>query len=77
MELFLLILEGLVSVFDLLALAADVYSWIRGKDNRVERRNARREGLNVPPRDKWNRRVIVFSIVVIALTATLVVWKWM
>lgn len=77
MELFLLILEGLVSVFDLLALAADVYSWIRGKDNRVERRNARREGLNVPPRDKWNRRVIVFSIVVIALTTTLVVWKWM
>ncbi|HUG68219.1 MAG TPA: hypothetical protein VMM76_10735 [Pirellulaceae bacterium] len=76
MELFLLIVEGLVSFLDLLAVAGDVYSWIRGKDNRVERRNARREGIGIPPRDKWNRRVIAFSIVVIALTAALMIWKW-
>ena len=76
MELFLFILESLVSLADLLAIGADVYSWIRGTDNRVERRNARREGIDVPPRDKWNRRVIVFSILVLALTAALVIWKW-
>jgi len=76
MELFLLIVEGLLSLVDVLALGLDVYSWFRGKDNRVERRKARRTGNDVPPRDKWNRRVIVCSLVVIALTAVLLMLKW-
>jgi hypothetical protein len=76
MELFLLILEGLFSLLDLLAIVVDVYSWVRGTDNRVERKNAKRAGSDVPPRDKWNRRVIVFSIVVLALTTALVLLKW-
>lgn len=76
MELFLLILEGLLSVADLLTFGLDVYSWFRGKDNRIERRLARRTGNDVPPRDKWNRRVIICSVVVIVLTAVLVALKW-
>ena len=75
MELLLLIVESVVSFLDLVALTVDVYSWIRGKDNRVERRNARRAGIVIPPRDRWNRRVIASSIFVIALTAALVTWK--
>lgn len=76
MELFLLIVEGLLSLVDVLALGVDVYSWFRGKDNRVERRMARKTGNDVPPRDKWNRRVIVCSLVVIVLTAVLLILKW-
>ena len=75
MDLLFFILESLFSLIDLMAMVGDVYSWLRGKDNRIERRNARREGSDVPPRDKWNRRVIILSIIVIALTSALLLWK--
>jgi len=49
----------------------DVVSWFKGSDNRIERRLARKAGVAVPPRDKWNRRVIGLTVIVVVLTALL------
>lgn len=75
MDLLLLIVEGLVWLIDLTAIAADIHSWIKGKDNRIERRLARNDGRAIPPRDRWNRRVIGLTILVIVTTAALLLWK--
>ncbi len=76
------LLEGLWSVLELavfladLAVAvADLYSWIRGRANRHERRLARRSGQPVPPRDRWNRRVLWLSLLALTLTIALLAWR--
>lgn len=75
MDFFFLILEALVWVIDLTAMVADVYSWMRGKDNRLQRKLARQTGTSIPPRDRWNRRVIGLTITVVIATAALVLWN--
>jgi hypothetical protein len=75
MELFLMIIEGGMALLDVLAFSADIFSWIKGRENRKQRRQARRFGGEIPSRDKWNRRVIVFTAIVIALTAALILWR--
>lgn len=56
-------------------MLADIYSWWKGKENRIERREARKKGEALPSRDKWNQRVIVLTLAVVILTTVLVVWK--
>ena len=63
--------EILFGILDLACFVADVYSWIRGRDNRTARREARKAGTDVPPRDVWNRRVVVLTVLVGVIT---VVW---
>lgn len=75
MEIFLLVVEGLLWIGDVIAMGADLYSWFKGKENRIERKEARRTGVEIPRRDRWNRRVITLSLVVAILTAALLVWK--
>jgi hypothetical protein len=62
------LIEGLVAT-------GDVYSWNRGKENRIERREARKRGLPPPPRDKWNNWVIVLTVLFVVLTASFVAWR--
>lgn len=75
MEAVLFFIEVVLWVVDVLVTFADVYSWIEGKQNRSERREARKVGSDVPPRDHWNRRVIVLTIIVCVLTVGLIIWK--
>jgi hypothetical protein len=72
-EFFVFIGELIIGALDLATLGADLYAWFKGRDNRRERRAAKRAGMPPPPRDRWNRRVIVFSVVAVALTAFLLV----
>jgi len=53
-------------------LLVDLYAWLKGKENRLERREARRAGEELPDRDKWNRRVIYLTLVILILTSYLV-----
>jgi hypothetical protein len=69
---FLSILEAILVAADLVAFIADVYSWIRGRQNRIERRVARSSGDEVPARDQWNRRVIVLTVIISIITAILI-----
>ena len=75
MEGFLFIVEIVLYTLDAVGIGADIFSWIRGKDNRAERRMAKSAGRDIPPRDKWNRLVIVLTIAVLVLTVALVIWK--
>lgn len=75
MEFIFELLAELFMALDGLTLLADVYAWMRGKENRLERREARKLGRDPPPRDKWNRRVIGLSVAFALLTTVLVVWK--
>ena len=56
-------------------MLADVYAWFKGKKNRIERREARKDGADVPVRDKWNRSVIALTVLVCLLTLVLIAWK--
>ena len=69
------LLEILAFVADLAAASANLYAWIRGRQNRSERRAARQSGRPVPPRDRWNRRVLWLSVLVVTLTAGLLAWR--
>lgn len=75
MELLFAIVEGVVWLLDLLCFSADVYAWIQGKENRVERREARKAGREIPLRNTWNRLVIVLTVLVCAITIGLILWK--
>jgi hypothetical protein len=72
-ELGVFIIEVILGVFDVLIVGADIHAWFKGRENRRERHDARRAGVPAPPRDRWNRRVIVLSVVAVALTTFLVV----
>ncbi len=50
----------------------DLYSWMKGKENRIERRAAKKAGEPLPERDPWNRRVIFLSVTILFLTSYLV-----
>jgi hypothetical protein len=71
MEGLLLVLEVIGWIADIFMFGADVHSWLKGKENRLERKEARVLDIAVPPRDRWNRRVIVLTLAVVALTAVL------
>lgn len=75
MEIGLLIVELIVGLLDVLTVGGDIHAWFKGRDNRRERREAKRAGLSPPPRDRWNRRVIVLSILAVFFTtAGLLLW---
>ena len=69
------ILEALLWLVDAVLTSADVYSWFRGRPNRLERKQARSSGEPIPPRDPWNQRVLILTLIVMALTAGLLVWR--
>ncbi len=71
-----LLVEILFGFIDVATLIADLYSWVKGRENRVQRREARNMGNTQPPRDKWNRRVIALTLTFILLTTVLIAWKW-
>ncbi|MBP6863853.1 MAG: hypothetical protein KBC32_01145 [Candidatus Didemnitutus sp.] len=75
MELGAIIAELLLMLVDAAMATGDVYAWWKGKENRQQRRAARRRGEIPPPRDRWNRRVITLTLGVVVLTAALV-WRW-
>jgi hypothetical protein len=74
LELIIAIIEGLLWLLDITFAAADVYAWFRGRENRIERREARRAGQEVPPRDKWNEQVVVFTVSFCILSLILLTW---
>lgn len=76
MEFILEILAELFMALDGLTLIADFYAWVRGKENRLERREARKLGRTPPPRDKWNRWVLGLSVTFLVLTAGLIAWRF-
>ena len=72
---FLFIIESVLEVLDILGVLADVYAWFKGKKNRIERREARKDGAELPVRDKWNRLFIALTVLVCLLTLGLMAWK--
>ena len=56
------ILEILIGILETFILSADIFSWMKGKANRVERKEARNAGIELPPRDPWNRWAVVLTI---------------
>lgn len=77
MELILILIEGVVVLIDLLFAGADVHAWFKGAENRRERKAARTAGQEAPPRDHWNRRVLILSVFVAVLTTGLMLrWWW-
>jgi hypothetical protein len=75
MEIIFELLAELFMALDGMTLLADLYAWMKGKNNRIERREARRLGLPPPPRDKWNKWVIVLTVAFVLLTAGMVLWR--
>jgi hypothetical protein len=71
-EAFVGILEAIGWLLDAVLIVGDLYSWIRGRSNRALRREAKESGAELPPRDKWNRIVVVLSIALLALTTFLI-----
>jgi len=75
MDFIWFIIEAIIWIVDIVGFFWDIYAWFAGKDNRIERREARREGGDIPARDKWNRLVVGLSVMVALLTLLLVIWK--
>jgi hypothetical protein len=76
MDLLFAIIEGLgviLDILDLLFIFGDVISWIKGKENRIERKSAKRSGDNPPKRNAWNRIFLLLSIFVIILTSLIII----
>jgi nicotinamide riboside transporter PnuC len=71
MELLAFIFEATLCLLDMFFAGADIYSWLKGRPNRVERKEAKKSGIAPPPRDKWNRRVIVLTLVICIITILL------
>ncbi len=72
MEILVILFEGLLWLLDVLLVGADFAAWIKGDENRRDRRKARRLGHEVPKRDKWNRNVLILSILVVVTTGMIV-----
>lgn len=76
MELIWLAIEALgvlLDILNLLFVFADIVSWIKGKENRIERKRSKQSGKKPPKRDRWNRAFILFLIGVLLLTGLIVV----
>ena len=76
MELLGFIFEALLWILDCVVLGGDVHAWFKGKENRIERRAAKRAGYELPLRDRWNRRTVWLTTIFLFLTAGLVAWWW-
>ena len=76
MELIGFIIEGLgflLELFDIVFMIADAIAWLKGKENRMERKAAKKTGNKPPKRNSWNRAFILFFILVIIFTALIVI----
>jgi hypothetical protein len=69
-------LDIILGFLDLVSLIFDVISWVRGKPNRIYRREALNSGLPKPKRDKWNITFLVFTTITIVLTSILIYRYW-
>jgi hypothetical protein len=68
-------LEGLLGFIDILSIFVDIYSWIKGTENRQERKAAKQQGLPTPKRDKWFWYVLVSSSTFV-ITSLLLLYKY-
>jgi hypothetical protein len=76
MEIIWAIIEGLgilVDIFDIVWIVTDVISWIKGKENRIERKTAKKAGSKPPKRNRWNKAFIICLILVIVFTGLIVI----
>jgi hypothetical protein len=64
LEILGFICEAVLWILDAFCVGADVFSWFKGKPNRIVRKQAKRAGGEPPPRDRWHGRVVVFTIAV-------------
>jgi hypothetical protein len=75
MEMVWLMIEGLGVLLDILNavfVVADIIAWVKGKENRLERSSSKKNGLQPPKRDKWNRAFILFFIGILVFTGLIV-----
>jgi hypothetical protein len=66
------VLGILLDFLNILSVIADVISWVKGQENRFERKAAKRSGDTPPKRNNWNKAFIIFLILVIILTGLMV-----
>ena len=65
LELLFLLLEGLLELIVASGLISDVFFWIKSSPSRKKRKTAKREGKEVPKRDRWNLAFTVCSTIVV------------
>jgi hypothetical protein len=56
-----------------LALVADLFAWFASAPNRTERREAKKEGVKLPPRSGWNWAFVILTVTVIVLTVLILI----
>jgi hypothetical protein len=66
------VLGILLDFLNILSVIADVVSWVKGKENRIDRKIAKRSGDTPPKRNKWNNAFIIFLFLVIIFTGLMV-----
>ena len=74
-QLFFVLLEVIDYILvgiDLISIIADGISWIHGRPNRLARKQAKEFGVPSPKPDIWYWRVVVFTIIVIVISAILI-----
>ncbi len=75
MELWEIVIDLLLGALETSTLIGDIFCWIKGKDNRIERRAAKQNKIELPKRDKWNTWAILFALLLIPLTAYIIA-RW-
>lgn len=75
MEFFFEILAELICqiVAEVTLGGIDWVSWKRGRPNRIERRQAKRDGHDLPKRDKWNWLTTILTPIVVILGALILI----
>lgn len=68
--------EIILGVLDVLCAAADVASWFKSRDNRLERREARQKRELPPARNKWGWAVTLLTPIVVLITAWILIRRW-
>ena len=61
------------AAFETSVFFADIVCWVRGRPNRVERRDARKLGQERVPLDKWSIAFLVLTGIVV-LSTILIFW---
>lgn len=69
--LFELIL-GLLDILNFASWIADFIAWIRSKPSRIERKDAKRRGLPIPPRSGSHIAFIILTVSSVILTVLLI-----
>ena len=64
-----------LELLDLFVVGADLFSLGASRENRRERRRAKRQGEPRRPRSAWTWAFLILTPVAVVLTA-LVLWRW-